>query len=369
MSDCNSSSLRHAAIILLIIPFFLSVSAQTLLFTAPATTALTALGATNNYTLGDDVRIAWQTGFAKTTLRVWQGPRGDGSWVRKVLAENRSQYDTSFTWTAAPIDNIPLSRAFHFELTNAEDGSCAGCAADSADFYVTRSSTTSSTSTSASSTAPPATSASPSSSPTAATTPVLHNNRHALALGLGIGLGVGLPLLLALLALCAFCLIRRRKNQRRSANLPRGHQPKLSISAPFMVQHDKAVGPPGSPGYPQVAYFGAYRPGRDDDAHRDRSSTGTASTMASSYHGPFEFERPGSGPGFDSRSMEREMSSIPRSSPQYAQSGWGASSASGSQRTGTPKSDGHGGGRRLTSIDEHGPPPPRAGTPEWPLRS
>ncbi|KAK0904195.1 hypothetical protein LTR91_016880 [Friedmanniomyces endolithicus] len=365
-------SLRHATIIYLI-PFFLSVSAQTLLFTAPATNALTALGATNNYTLGQDVQIAWQTGFQKTTLRVWQGPREDGSLIGKVLAENRTQVDTSFTWTAAQIDNIPLSRPFHFELTNAEDGSCTGCAADSADFYVTRpSATTSSTSTSTSSTPAPTTSSAPSSSSTATTTPFLHNNRHALALGLGIGLGVGVPLLLALLALCAFCPIRRRKNQRRSANLPRGHQPKLSISAPLMVQHDKAVGPPGSPGYPQIAYFGAYRPerpDRGDEAQRDRSSTGTASTMASSYHGPFEFERPGSGPGFDSKSMELEMSSIPRSSPQYAQSGRAGSSASGSQRTGTPKSDhNHGGGRRLTSIDEHGPPL-RARTPEWPLRS
>ncbi len=78
-------SLRHATIIYLI-PFFLSVSAQTLLFTAPATNALTALGATNNYTLGQDVQIAWQTGFQKTTLRVWQGPREDGSLIGKVLA-------------------------------------------------------------------------------------------------------------------------------------------------------------------------------------------------------------------------------------------------------------------------------------------
>ncbi len=80
-------SLRHAAIIIYLIPFLLSVSAQTLLFTTPATNALTALGSsTDNYTLGDDVRIAWQTGFQKATLRVWQGPREDGSLIGKVLA-------------------------------------------------------------------------------------------------------------------------------------------------------------------------------------------------------------------------------------------------------------------------------------------
>ncbi|TKA58214.1 hypothetical protein B0A55_12144 [Friedmanniomyces simplex] len=382
----NNNGLQHAAIILILSLTAATRTAsaqQTLRFTAPAANALTALGATTNYTLGEHVRVAWQSGFELTTLRVWQGPREDGSFGGRVLAD-----ETSFTWTAARVDNVPLSRTFHFELTNAEDGGCTGCVADSLDFYVTRppTTTTSATSTSSSSstsstsyTSPPTTSASPSPSPTtdvagsAATTlapPVSHSNRHALALGLGLGLGLGIPFLLALLALCAVCLLRRRKNQRRSANLPRGHQPNISISAPLMVQQDKPAGLPGSLGHPQIAYFGAYTPGRRDEARVDRSSTGTvSSTAASSYHGPFEFERPGSEPRFDARSIEREIQSIPRSAPHYPPSGRASSVGSGSLQTGTPRSDYNpGGGSRLSSIDEHGPPL-RAGTPEWPLRS
>ncbi|TKA83108.1 hypothetical protein B0A55_00886 [Friedmanniomyces simplex] len=291
-SHSHDYSLRHAAIILIL--FLTAATAQTLRFTEPAANALTALGATTNYTLGEHVRVAWQSGYELTTLRVWQGPREDGSFGGKVLAGSAAT-------TPAP----PLS----------------------------------------------------------------HSNRHALALGLGLGLGLGIPLLLALLALCAFCLLRRRKNQRRSANLPRGHQPNISISAPLMVQQDKPAGLPGSPGHPQIAYFGAYTPGRGDEARVDRSSTGTASTTASSYHGPFEFERPGSEPRFDARSIEREIQSIPRSAPHYPPSGRASSVGSGTLRMGTPRSDYNpGGAPRLSSIDEHGPPL-RAGTPEWPLRS
>ncbi|KAK5704142.1 hypothetical protein LTR97_003155 [Elasticomyces elasticus] len=381
----RTHSFGNAAIIVI---SFLAAAAngQTLQFTEPAANALTSLGATTNYTLGEDVRIAWQTPYEVTTLRVWQGPRADGSLAGQTLAENYTQSDTSFTWTAAQVGGILLSRPFRLELSNGADSSCDGCKTDSPVFYVNRprvasssaspSTRSSSSSAAATSTSAPTTSASPY--PTSdvagasATTPAppasQHSNRHALSLGLGLGLGLGIPLLLALLAICAFCLLRRRKKQRRSANLPRGHQPKPSISKPFMAEQENAPGVFGDPGHPQAAYFERYGP---RDERRDRDSAGTTSTTASTRHGPFEFEQPNSEQQFDSIGFVREIQGIPRASESSARTGRTAVASSmgnNSLRSTTPKSDQHLiGAPRLSSIDEV--PPFRASTPEWPLRS
>jgi len=81
-------SLRNAAIILILslLVAATKIQAQELYFTEPAVNAITALGAGTNYTVGQDVRIAWLSGYERTTLRIWQGPRADGSLVGEVLA-------------------------------------------------------------------------------------------------------------------------------------------------------------------------------------------------------------------------------------------------------------------------------------------
>ena len=88
MSTGGLSGWRHGSIsvVLLLGATARLAAAQTLQFTEPAANALTALGATQNYTVGDDVRIAWQTDFEHTTLELWQGPLDDGSYVSRVLA-------------------------------------------------------------------------------------------------------------------------------------------------------------------------------------------------------------------------------------------------------------------------------------------
>ncbi|KAK3109676.1 hypothetical protein LTR53_016810, partial [Teratosphaeriaceae sp. CCFEE 6253] len=353
----------------------------TLQFTEPAANALTALsGTAANHTLGEEVRIAWQTGYELTTLRVWQGPRADGSLVGEVLAANQTQDETSFTWMATSIGGLSLTRPFRFELTDAEGTSSA----DSSTFYVVRSTASTSTSRMSSASTSPTSSAASSTTTdvaAAATTPAPPSTdqvSHRRALDLGLGLGLGIPFMLALLGLCAFCLIRRRKNKRRSANLPRGHQPQISISKPLMIHQDKP-GLPDSPGHPQIAYFGSYTPGRYENPGRhetrDRSSNGTTSTagtVASSYHGPFPFERPESHHDeFDHRHIEQEFRAIPRG-PVGVASSIGSGSGGASQRTGTPRSDHNNGVARMPSIDEEDGPTafrPPGTPPQWPLRS
>ena len=77
-----SRLLHYATIILIAGPA--ATWAQTV-FLQPASNALTALGATQEYNAGDDVRIAWASNFEYTNLRVWQAA-GDGTLFGETLA-------------------------------------------------------------------------------------------------------------------------------------------------------------------------------------------------------------------------------------------------------------------------------------------
>jgi hypothetical protein len=376
---------RHGVIASTFIPLIAlatTTAAQQLQFTEPAANALTALGASLNYTAGESVRIAWQTDFEYTTLRLWQGPLDDGSYVSRVLAANYTQDRTSLNWDAARIGDTPYSRPLYFELTDGHDEGCeeACTSADSLAFYISRAATSSSTSrssttssqsstlagtfaTSTSSTALSSTTSATSTDDVAgaaitnsvSSTPSTSDDRKAgsdhksLAIGLGVGLGVGLAALFALIGILIFCCLRRRDRE-RAGSLPRGNQPVISRPMAEQPQRASDQQPILSP---SATYNGIYRPNQTF-----RSSASTAHSTASSRHGPFPFEEYDH-ENFETRSVMSEMDRQSRGG--YATPSRGSANGS-SMRTMTPSN----GGRRLPSIDEHAAP--RAPPVEWPLR-
>ncbi|KAH9845847.1 hypothetical protein Tdes44962_MAKER00057 [Teratosphaeria destructans] len=348
-------------------------SSSALAFTEPAANALTALGLSTAYESGSTVTIAWTTPFEGTTLLVFQGPLDDGSYESETIAESLPSSETSTTWTASVIDGASNASALHFQLQNADDPTCDGCSADSLEFHIreqvvssttsnpTASSTTSSMTSSASTSAAATITTSNSATATSATATSAtstqnvavgaaatsssatssaelvsdshtDHSHHALDLGLGIGLGLGIPLLLALLGLCIFFALRRRKKARLS-QLPRGQRPQSMTRSMAQVSERASDSPLVPSAVPVVAQK------RDSSATPRPISSyapsrySTAGSRASSYFEPFEFERPGS-QDFDTRSVMSAMS--------------GARAASG---------------RGLQRINEDEMPT----TPQWPL--
>ncbi|KAK5115213.1 hypothetical protein LTR85_009971 [Meristemomyces frigidus] len=297
------------------------VWAQSVSFVEPRATALTALGDNLQYDSGENVTISWTTDFDYTTLRVYQGPLDDGSYAEEVLARNFTQATTTFIWKAAAIGDAESTYPFHFELLNAGDSSCDGCTANSVTFYVTQRSVFSSTSSSAatsSTSAASTTSAAALSTHSSTASPTSTNNtvagaastnsssasstssRKSLAVPLGVGLGVGIPVLLALVALLAFCLLRRRKRA-KAANLPRGRQPEERLSGSQAAMRERGSREPIAP--VQQGYM-PYRSSTSTPGH-PRSSEGGVS-RSSSYFEPFDFERPGSRE-FDANNVMSEL--------------------------------------------------------------
>ncbi|KAK5114477.1 hypothetical protein LTR62_002412 [Meristemomyces frigidus] len=368
---------QYSATTITIIIIILALSPATTwaqaLFTQPAPNALTALVGTTNYTAGQEVQVGWKTGFAYTTLKVWQAV-GDGTYFGQTLAERYTQDQTSFTWPAANVVASSNAGALHFELSDASGNCIEGCTTESTDFYVTKSAQSSSTTSSgsaASSISSASSSATQTSSPTsssdigAATASSTSgsgignlannaHNHHALAVGLGVGLGVGLPLLALLLLLC-FCIPYRRK--KRAKNMPRGQQPVVSRPMQQRLRDSDQLPIMGPAPPPPVVFPDGIAQWRPNGAQR--LSGGTATSQAESFHGPFPFEAAPSR-DFDTESVVSEYEQRSR---------WGTPtgqrSLSGSVRTVTPNT---GGRARLKSIDEHYPPRPST-PPQWPLRS
>lgn len=156
--------------------------------------------------------------------------------------------DVSYTtWNVSSLrDDGILNGRYHFELRNALNSNCDGCATNSDIFVVMPRIETTSTSQMTASTSSSTVSAGSSSTMAAvvhtfatgsATTvsTVLGSESHRtdntlqIALGAGIGMGVGIPIVVAVFVALEYCM-RRRRNQRRDG-LPRGRQPSRSPSS------------------------------------------------------------------------------------------------------------------------------------------
>ncbi|EMC95684.1 hypothetical protein BAUCODRAFT_498908 [Baudoinia panamericana UAMH 10762] len=424
-ANMNSSSYFRLPSILLLAAF---ATAQDLYFTSPTANAITALGSPLNYTAGQDVRVAWYSTFNATTLRVWQGPMVDGSYIGEVLSASNPPGAQAYTWSAEPPDS-QSSSGLYLELVNDNDSTCGNCKVDSLPFVVSRpssitssitsssttasstssasSSSSTSTSTSTSSTSSPSlttssmsansagatTSSSSSASASASTTDTTSSasstssstvtaatnsaaalsnkasqHNHQLVLGLAIGLGVGIPLLLLLLGCCIFALLRRRRKHNPRRSTAKGDGGPV-ISRPTLDiargQQDGASQHSRHPLHAPNHIAAAYFP--TTRWGRRSNAASTAPSTASSYHGPFQFEIPPGNQDFEAKSVTGEVHDA-------ASHGLARSRASTPSTQRTHWTNGQGG--RLRSIDESGG---RGGSdgasvrssartsPDWPL--
>ncbi|KAF2213560.1 hypothetical protein CERZMDRAFT_96392 [Cercospora zeae-maydis SCOH1-5] len=107
------------------------VAAQDLAFTEP-----TKLDP-SQHALNSKINAAWTTPFQYTNLELWQGPRADGSFAVISLLKNAPQNTTTYTWKAAPLDDMDFAPPFHFRLQKSDgDNLCDGCVVGSVTFSV-----------------------------------------------------------------------------------------------------------------------------------------------------------------------------------------------------------------------------------------
>ncbi|KAF2156104.1 hypothetical protein K461DRAFT_291057 [Myriangium duriaei CBS 260.36] len=210
------------------------------------------------YTVGDQIKLQWQTNYTRVSLIWWQN--NNDSYQTVDGLENVVS-SSPFTWNLSLTGKFSLKggNVFFFQMYDA--GSNSQTMFSSHYFNITdKSSTTSSTTSSSSSATPTPTSSTTSSSATgistapaatsAAATSAAAEASHSSGglssgakVGLGVGVGLGVVALVGLGAILALLFRRRREN----------HTQLASAGTPAM-QHQQPMSPaPQSQEYPFYA--------------------------------------------------------------------------------------------------------------------
>ncbi|CAK3908724.1 Hypothetical predicted protein [Lecanosticta acicola] len=199
------------------------------------------------YNTSQQINVTWTTPFEFTTVRVFQGPLEDGSYVSDILAANFTRNMTSLWREAGAVMMANLSAPLHFQLQKGhQPNDCDACVLNSVQLRISNASV-------------PATmsqAAAEATAPAAAVPARMDDDSRTVRLGVGIGVGLGLGFLILIGGVMLLAL--RRRKQRRQARERELEERRLL----------EAV------------------------ADKQRHSSGTESWMTGMTHKQFEFEGP-----------------------------------------------------------------------------